>query len=97
MAAREERNVIQEAEGKVELAIYIAPHCGNCDYALTVAAQIRQDYPDVSLRVVDVSIAEERVPEAVFATPTYLLNGRVWSLGNPSQEKIEAALGRTRP
>ncbi|MEZ4612544.1 MAG: hypothetical protein R2838_20260 [Caldilineaceae bacterium] len=37
------------------------------------------------------------VPEVIFATPTYLLDGRVWSLGNPSAEKICAAFGTPAP
>jgi hypothetical protein len=37
------------------------------------------------------------VPEAVFATPTYMLNNRIVSLGNPSPAEVarwaaEAAL-----
>ena len=39
----------------------------------------------------------EQIPEAVFATPTYLLNGRVWSLGNPSHAQINAAWGALSP
>jgi hypothetical protein len=40
------------------------------------------------VRLVDIQGSQEKIPEAVFATPTYLLNGRLWSLGNPSLEKI---------
>lgn len=40
------------------------------------------------MRLVDVHETEEAIPELVFATPTYLLNGRIWSLGNPSPEKV---------
>jgi hypothetical protein len=37
------------------------------------------------LRVVDLADPQEPVPEIVFATPTYVLDGRVWSLGNTSR------------
>lgn len=40
------------------------------------------------MRLVDVHKTEEASPELVFATPTYLLNGRIWPLGNPSPEKV---------
>lgn len=71
-----------------DLVIYVAEHCMNCAYAYEVAERIMQDYPQVSLQIVDVNRPDVVVPESVFATPTYLLNGRVWSLGNPSSEKI---------
>jgi|GEM_PF-3531132 len=35
-----------------------------------------------------VTSTEEHIPEVVFATPTYLLNGRSWSLGNPSPQQV---------
>lgn len=70
------------------LEIYVAEHCFPCDYAYEVAAQIQRDYPPVDLRIIDIGQVGT-LPESVFATPTYLLNGRVWSLGNPSAEKIQ--------
>ena len=42
--------------------------------------------------MVDMETTTEAIPEAVFATPTYLLNGRVWSLGNPSPAKVQETL-----
>lgn len=78
--------------GKIELAIYRAEHCLTCDYTAEVADYIRDNFPNVDLRVIDVDAATEPLPEAVFATPTYLLNGRVWSLGNPSLEQVHEAL-----
>lgn len=75
------------------LAIYIAEHCEVCQYALEVAAWIRQSYPQIDLQIVDIHQTTEPVPESVFATPTYLLDGRVWSLGNPSTAKVREAFG----
>lgn len=75
------------------LAIYIATHCEICQYALEVADEIRRAYPQVDVQVVDINQTTEAVPESVFATPTYLLNGRVWSLGNPSITKVREAFG----
>ncbi len=70
------------------LEIYVTAHCSSCDYAHEVAAQIQSDYPHVDVRIIDIEQVE-KLPESVFATPIYLLNGRVWSLGNPSAEKIQ--------
>ncbi|MEZ4732520.1 MAG: hypothetical protein R3E79_35890 [Caldilineaceae bacterium] len=70
------------------LAIYVSKYCQTCLYAYEVAEQIRCDFPAVDVRLVDVHETEAAIPELVFATPTYLLDGRVWSLGNPSPEKV---------
>lgn len=76
----------------VSIDIYIAPYCPTCLYAHEVAAGIRQNFPRVHLRLIDMSTTTEPIPEAVFATPTYLLNGRLWSLGNPSPAKVHETL-----
>lgn len=85
----EERQVLQLP---VAIDIYIAPHCPTCLYAHEVAAGIRQHFPLVQLRLIDMTTTTEPIPEAVFATPTYLLNGRIWSLGNPSPAKVHETL-----
>ena len=72
------------------LTIYVTNHCDLCRYALEVAADIQARYPQVVLRIVNLETSQEPIPEAVFATPTYLLDGRVWSLGNPSQEQLRS-------
>lgn len=77
-----------EEAGGMELVIYVAPHCSVCAYAYEVAEDIKQRFPDVNLKLVDMESTTEPIPETVFATPTYLLNGRVWSLGNPSPDMV---------
>lgn len=72
--------------------IYVAEHCQMCGYAYEIAATIRDNYPDVALQIVDMGNPSEQIPENVFATPTYLLNGRVWSLGNPSLDQVNETL-----
>jgi len=79
-------------ENEVCVKIYVAEHCEVCDYAYEIAATIRDNYPDVELQIVDMGNPSEQIPENVFATPTYLLNGRVWSLGNPSPDQIDQTL-----
>lgn len=75
------------------LTIYVTAHCANCAYATDVAVSIRRAYPQTIVRVIDLADPQEPAPDSVFATPTYLLNGRIWSLGNPSAQQIHAALG----
>ncbi len=90
--AQEMQQEVQEAQQPVAIDIYIAPHCPTCVYAHEVAAGIRQNFPQVHLRLIDMTTTTEPIPEAVFATPTYLLNGRLWSLGNPSPAKVHETL-----
>ena len=76
------------------VAIYVSDHCVNCEYAREIAELIQIEYPHVNLRVVDLAAPGEVIPEIVFATPTYLLDDRVWSLGNPSPEQVRNTLNR---
>lgn len=81
-----------EEQRRIALDIYVAQHCSNCAYAYEVAAEIRRQFPHVQVRMVDMGNPTAVIPEVVFATPTYLLNGRVWSLGNPSPTKVQETL-----
>lgn len=86
--------VTYQPEKTAELVIYVAQHCPVCRYAFEVADDIRERFPDVDLRVVDLETTTEKVPEHVFATPTYILDGRVWSLGNPSPAQVVETFGK---
>ncbi len=81
----------------VQVDIYVVQGCFSCQYSHEVAAGIRQTYPDVQVRLIDIAEPDVIIPDAVFATPTYLLNGQLWSLGNPSpqdvRERLSTALG----
>ena len=77
------------------LAVYVLPQCANCAYAREVAASIAREYPHITVEVID--LTEAPAPEVVFATPTYLLDDRVWSLGNPSAQQIRATFERSAP
>ncbi len=83
-----------KADDLISLRIYVTDHCTNCAYSYTVADVIRHDFPEVDLRFINMSNPQEEIPDVVFATPTYLLNGRVWSLGNPSMEQVQETLSR---
>ena len=79
--------------GRNRLDIYVTSHCGGCIYAREVADDIRRRYPDVSVTLIDMETTAATIPDEVFATPTYVLDGQIWSLGNPSDEKIRNAFG----
>ena len=72
--------------------IYVIEHCPICRCADEVAAIIREEFPAVAVHFIDVAQPGAVVPECVFATPTYLLDGRRWSLGNPSLDLVRKTL-----
>ena len=76
----------------IRVEIYVAENCAICDYAYEIADSIRAGFPAVGLRIINLSQSGQAIPDAVFATPTYLLNGRLWSLGNPSAQNIQERL-----
>lgn len=69
------------------LEIYVAPDCFGCDTARGLAAVVSAlGLPDLDVRFVDLSEPGVVRPDAVFAVPTYVLDGRVLCLGNPFED-----------
>ena len=72
------------------LTVWVSRHCGSCPEARAIAERLKVRYPSIEVETLDV---EERTPDAeVFAVPTYMLDGRVIFLGNPTQEELEQKL-----
>lgn len=76
----------------VRLDIYVERGCMGCDRAAELAAWVHDRFPSVSVRVMTPREDASDQAALVRATPTYFLNGTEFSLGNPSQEQLEAAL-----
>jgi alkyl hydroperoxide reductase subunit AhpF len=74
------------------LEVYVSSQCLNCDEAVRLAEEAAARYPHVVVRVVDLDLVGSPPPDPVVAVPTYLLNGRVVSLGNPYPEELFARL-----
>lgn len=79
-----------------QLQIFVADHCPNCAVARGLARWIAGRYPDLAVSVVDIDDPRAEVPECVFATPTFLLDGRLVSLGNPRPAEVVAWLGAAK-
>ena len=71
----------------LNLDVYISPDCWSCQETERIVADISDQLPDVTIKMIDMESAHNR-PDTVFAVPTYLLNGRVISLGNPTREEL---------
>ena len=75
------------------LEVYVSSECPNCDEAIRLADQAAMRYPNVVVRLIDLDqLNGKPPPDPVVAVPTYLLNGRVVSLGNPYPEDLFARL-----
>ena len=68
------------------LQIFVIPFCFGCDVAMTMAESIQnQQIANVYVQLIDLSEPGAMKPETVFAVPTYLLDGKIVSLGNPEE------------
>jgi hypothetical protein len=82
------------------LRVFVEEGCRNCDWALRLVQDVHERFPELDLEVVDVADPSSERPEDVFAVPTFMLDGRVLSLGNPRRSKlvsdVAAALEREK-
>jgi hypothetical protein len=75
----------------MQLEIYITNECANCVEALLIADQARS-ITGLEVAVIDLEQGGQKVLSRVVAAPTYLLNGRIVSLGNPKHEEFLSEL-----
>ncbi len=75
----------------MSLEIYITNQCANCGEALLIAEHARS-IAGLEVTVIDLDLPGQSVPPHVVAVPTYVLNGRIVSLGNPEREAFLARL-----
>ena len=70
----------------MKLQVYISDDCWTCEESRRIASDVSTRFPDVMVELLD--LARVQRPPDVFATPTYVLNGRVISLGNPIRTEL---------
>ena len=71
----------------LKLDVYISNDCWSCEETERIVSDVSAKIPEVAVEFIDMEKAASK-PENVFAVPTYLLNGRVISLGNPTREEL---------
>lgn len=72
------------------LTVYISDDCWSCEETQRILDEIGSQFPNLLLDLVNSRL--EPLPDGVFAVPTYLLNGKVISLGNPTREALQKRL-----
>jgi hypothetical protein len=70
------------------LNVYILEHCLGCEEARRLAAAVAVRFTNLLVRVIDLDREPDARPDALVAVPTYMLDGRVISLGNPRQADL---------
>lgn len=71
------------------LHVYIADDCWSCQETRRIVADVTGQFPEIRVELRDMN---QDWPDDVFAVPTYVLNGRVISLGNPTREELRQKL-----
>ena len=69
-----------------KLAVYIEDSCWTCAESRRIVGLVAPLVPTVEIELRDLS--DERRPPSVFASPTYVLDGQVIFLGNPTVEEL---------
>jgi hypothetical protein len=74
----------------IKLQVYVTDDCWTCEEAYRVVADVRPLFPEVEVELINVN--DQMCPAFVFAVPTYLLNGRIIFLGNPTRQELSQTL-----
>ena len=72
------------------LEVYVSRQCDNCSEARQLAELAAALHPQLVVHVIEID--HRPPPEGIVAVPTYVLDGRVISLGNPYPEELFARL-----
>jgi hypothetical protein len=78
----------------VLLKIFVTDQCWSCEEAHRIAVRVRESFPGLDVQLIDLEQPDVDIPDEVFATPTYMLKGRVVSLGNPRFEELVLLIER---
>lgn len=70
----------------ITLQVYIADDCWTCEETQRIVADIAPKFPKVMIEVLNTAVTP--MPENVFAVPTYVLDGRILYLGNPTRDEL---------
>lgn len=77
-----------------DLEIYVEASCYLCRRSAELAESMHAEFPDAQIELIDLSDGRGAHRHLVVAAPTYVLNGSVFSLGNPAPADLRAELAR---
>ena len=78
------------------LEVVVAADCHVCAEARRLAREMGEQFPDLEVQVIQVD-GEQTIPRGVVATPTYLLDSKIISIGNLYREALVRKLALLAP
>ena len=70
----------------IVLDIYITDNCWSCEESIRIAKDVAPLFPNAAVNLLNIN--GNTLPEGVFAVPTYVMNGKIIFLGNPTREQL---------
>ncbi len=77
----------EQGAHQVLLQIVVSRDCAICEESRSIAVQMRGMFPLLQVDIIELD-GGRSIPDGVVATPTYLLDGTVVSLGNPRPKDL---------
>ena len=75
------------------LQVYVQAGCRTCVRSRALAQAIAAEYPTIQVLIIPIeSLSAAAWPEALFATPTWLLDGHRIGLGTPDPVRLRQQL-----
>lgn len=78
--------------GAIRLEVYVDDECLTCGRSFDVAAEVQDAFPELEVAILRPDSDGGIHRHLVAAVPTYILNGQVISLGNPTLADLTAAI-----
>ena len=82
----------QKNDALLLLDVYVSKDCWSCRETRRIVADTKPIYPDVYIRLIELDEDSDGWPPHIFAVPTYILSGKVISLGNPTRKGLQTKL-----
>lgn len=73
-----------------KLVVYVEEGCWSSEETPDIVREIAPHFPDLEIELLDLN--HNQKPDYVFATPTYVLDGRIIFLGNPTSADLKRRL-----
>lgn len=74
----------------IVLEIYVREDCWSCTESRRIVAEVAHEFPQIGIKLLDID--RSNTPQGIFAVPTYVLDGRIISLGNPYRDDLRRAI-----
>lgn len=76
----------EKNDKKNRLKVYISSLCFACEGTGFIVKKIEKYFPDLKVEIIDIESENMEIPDSIFSVPTYSLNGKTVSLGNPGDD-----------